>query len=80
MGEVHGHIPFHQTPKTKKEGERSRRGGWGIINLPNTNVGPKGGTSPYMFLVILTSQRKPNDSDRANKRSISVTQNKHGRP
>lgn len=37
-------------PQTQKgEAEGSKRGGWGIINLPNTDVGPKRGTGSDML-------------------------------
>lgn len=42
--EVHGHIPFNP-PKHKKEKQTEGEGGMvgGVINLPNTDVGPKEG-------------------------------------
>lgn len=59
-GEVHGHIPF-SSPKHKKE--KLKEGGWEwgvVINLPNTDVGPKRGTGWDMFPVILTSAKSKN--------------------
>lgn len=42
-GEVNGHIPFSPPPpNTRRKAEGSRRGD-GVINLPNTDVGPKEG-------------------------------------
>lgn len=52
-------YPFQSPPNTQK-GKEQQKGGMvhGIINLPNTDVGPKRGTGSGMFLVILASVKK----------------------